>query len=46
MPGEDVGEGGRPTDNVVDVVLPQGVPIPDISPERNFYPTSAWRSAA
>jgi len=38
---QDVGEDGRPTYNVVDVVLAQGVPIPDISAERNFYTTSS-----
>jgi FdhD protein len=38
---QDVGEDGRPTYNVVDVVLAPGVPIPDISAERNFYTTSS-----
>jgi FdhD protein len=38
---QDVGEDGRPTYNVVDVVLRAGVPLPDPSAERNFYTTSS-----
>jgi FdhD protein len=38
---QDAGEDGRPTYNVVDVVLAAGVPIPDVSVERNFYTTSS-----
>jgi len=38
---QDEGEDGRPTFNVVDVVLAQGVPLPDTSAERNFYTTSS-----
>jgi FdhD protein len=37
----DTGEDGAPTYNVVDVLLADGVPAPDISIERNFYTTSA-----
>jgi FdhD protein len=37
----DSGEDGRPTYNVVDVVLAQGVPVPEPSAERNFYTTSS-----
>jgi FdhD protein len=38
---QDAGEDGRPTYNVVDVVLGQGVPVPEPSAERNFYTTSS-----
>jgi FdhD protein len=38
---QDDGEDGRPTYNVVDVVLAAGVPIPDVSLERSFYTTSS-----
>jgi FdhD protein len=38
---QDEGEDGRPTFNVVDVVLASGVPLPDLSAERNFYTTSS-----
>jgi len=38
---QDEGEDGRPTFNVVDVVLASGVPLPDPSAERNFYTTSS-----
>ena len=38
---QDEGEDGRPTFNVVDVVLAQGVPLPDPSAERSFYTTSS-----
>src|SRR3954453_22557716 len=38
---QDEGEDGRPTYNVVDVVLQPGVPLPDVSLERSFYTTSS-----
>jgi FdhD protein len=38
---QDLGADGSPTYNVVDVVLAQGVPAPDVSAERNFYTTSS-----
>jgi FdhD protein len=38
---QDEGEDGRPTFNVVDVVLAHGVPLPDPSAERSFYTTSS-----
>jgi FdhD protein len=38
---QDAGEDGRPTYNVVDVVLGQGVQLPEPSAERNFYTTSS-----
>ncbi len=37
----DEGEDGRPTYNVVDVVLRPGVALPDVSLERSFYTTSS-----
>src|SRR6185437_2246117 len=37
----DTGEDGRPTYNVVDVTLAEGVPAPDVSLERSFYTTSS-----
>lgn len=38
---QDEGEDGRPTFNVVDVVLRPGVEPPDVSLERSFYTTSS-----
>ena len=38
---QDEGEDGRPTYNVVDVVLQPGVALPDVSLERSFYTTSS-----
>ncbi len=38
---QDEGEDGRPTYNVVDVVLRPGVALPDVSLERSFYTTSS-----
>jgi FdhD protein len=38
---QDEGEDGRPTYNVVDVVLRPGVVLPDVSLERSFYTTSS-----
>jgi len=38
---QDEGEDGRPTYNVVDVVLRPGVELPDVSLERSFYTTSS-----
>jgi FdhD protein len=37
----DAGEDGRPTYNVVDVTLAEGVAPPDVSLERSFYTTSS-----
>ncbi len=38
---QDLGDDGRPTYNVVDVVLADGVAAPDVSLERSFYTTSS-----
>ncbi len=38
---QDEGDDGRPTFNVVDVVLRDGVELPDVSLERSFFSTSS-----
>ncbi|GAB3680746.1 formate dehydrogenase accessory sulfurtransferase FdhD [Angustibacter aerolatus] len=38
---QDAGDDGRPTYNVVDVVLAEGVPAPDVSLERHFFASSS-----
>ncbi|HEX3005038.1 MAG TPA: formate dehydrogenase accessory sulfurtransferase FdhD [Angustibacter sp.] len=38
---QDEGDDGRPTFNVVDVVLQPGVELPDVSLERSFFSTSS-----
>ena len=38
---QDEGDDGRPTFNVVDVVLRPGVELPDVSLERSFFSTSS-----
>lgn len=38
---QDEGDDGRPTFNVVDVVLRPGVALPDVSLERSFFSTSS-----